>query len=210
MQRCRHLSRLLWAVEGPSRPGFSRHSTSTQNVPAGHHTSDLSSTACNISLNRRRDITLRQDIRVQYDGKTVALPELFKDRDSLVVGIPDLSDSQKSHVHGYVKDIAELRSAGFQHIFLSAVASSDDLAAFLNKVGAETADISALADDHGTFTRMLGLELDPAGEDNSRSQRYIGFVQDGILTRICVEKSPDRVEVTSSSKALEVIRSMLM
>lgn len=32
------------------------------NVPLGHLNSDLSSEACNISLNRRRDLSLRQDV----------------------------------------------------------------------------------------------------------------------------------------------------
>lgn len=51
---------------------------STQNVPAGHHNSDLSSAACNISLSRRRDITLRQDLKPLVDGKPTALGSLFK------------------------------------------------------------------------------------------------------------------------------------
>lgn len=53
---------------------------STQNVPAGHHNSDLSSTACNISLGRRRDISLRQDLTVHVDGKPAKLSDVFKVR----------------------------------------------------------------------------------------------------------------------------------
>jgi hypothetical protein len=53
---------------------------STQNVPAGHHNSDLSSAVCNIGLNRRRDITLRQDIEVVVHSKTRSLADVFKVR----------------------------------------------------------------------------------------------------------------------------------
>lgn len=51
---------------------------STQNVPAGHHASDLTSPACNIGLNRLRDITLRQDIKVFFGGSQVPLASVFK------------------------------------------------------------------------------------------------------------------------------------
>lgn len=209
MQRLRKASRLFWIADAKCCLGITRHSTtSTQNVPAGHHSSDLSSSACNIGLNRRRDITLRQDIRVHCDGKPVALSELFKDRDSLVIGIPDLADSQQAHVHGYVKDIAELQNTGFKSIYLSAVTSAEELAAFLSKSGADACGISAVADSQGTFTRMLGLDINPPGEGTPHSQRYMGLVQDGILTRICVEKSPEHTDTTSSDKALQLIRCL--
>lgn len=53
---------------------------STVNVPAGHHNSDLSSAACNIGLSRRRDITLRQDLKPYVDGKPAILADVFKVR----------------------------------------------------------------------------------------------------------------------------------
>ena len=50
------------------------------NVPTGHHNSDLSSAACNIGLSRRRDITLRQDLKPYVDGKPALLADVFKVR----------------------------------------------------------------------------------------------------------------------------------
>lgn len=41
-----------------------------------------------------------------------------------------------------------------------------------------------MADSQGTFTRMLGLDINPPGQGTPHSQRYMGLVQDGILTRI--------------------------
>lgn len=50
---------------------------STYNVPEGHHNSDLSSTACHIGLGRRRDLTMRQDLRL-WDGDTpLTLAQVF-------------------------------------------------------------------------------------------------------------------------------------
>jgi hypothetical protein len=52
--------------------------SSTENIPAGHHNSDLSSVACNIGLGRRRDICLRHDITVYYNGQPSRLSDIFK------------------------------------------------------------------------------------------------------------------------------------
>jgi hypothetical protein len=50
---------------------------STYNVPEGHHNSDLSSTACHIGLGRRRDLTMRQDLRL-WDGEMpLTLAQVF-------------------------------------------------------------------------------------------------------------------------------------
>ena len=53
---------------------------SAQNVPAGHQQSDLTSSVCNIGLNRLRDITLRRDITVNLDSKQVSLASVFQVR----------------------------------------------------------------------------------------------------------------------------------
>lgn len=50
---------------------------STYNVPEGHHNSDLSSTACHIGLGRRRDLTMRQDLRLWDGDKPLTLAEVF-------------------------------------------------------------------------------------------------------------------------------------
>jgi len=53
---------------------------STYNVPEGHHNSDLSSTACHIGLGRRRDLTMRQDLRLWDGDKPLTLAEVFQVR----------------------------------------------------------------------------------------------------------------------------------
>lgn len=47
-------------------------------VPEGHRNSDLSPTVCHIGLNRRRDLTMRQDLCLYKDGKKLSLAEIFK------------------------------------------------------------------------------------------------------------------------------------
>lgn len=47
-------------------------------VPEGHQHSDLSDAACNIGLSRRKDLTLRQDVRLTVKGQKTSLSDLLK------------------------------------------------------------------------------------------------------------------------------------
>lgn len=50
-------------------------------VPPGHLSSDLSPTACNIGLGRRRDLTLRQDLCLyQQNGAKTSLVDVLRVR----------------------------------------------------------------------------------------------------------------------------------
>lgn len=49
-------------------------------VPEGHQHSDLSDPACNIALSRRKDVTLREDVRLTVKGEQKTLGELLKVR----------------------------------------------------------------------------------------------------------------------------------
>ena len=51
-------------------------------------------------------------------------------------------------------------------------------------------DVMMLADADGSFTRALGLEIDlPAIGLSGRSERYSMVVEDGVVTKLEVEKS---------------------
>jgi hypothetical protein len=83
MALLRQLSSLRLAQGGSLRAMYSAQAaTSSQfyDVPEGHATSDLSQWACNIGLNRRRDLTLgaAAEISLTVDGKPQKLPELLK------------------------------------------------------------------------------------------------------------------------------------
>ena len=47
-------------------------------IPAGHSESDMRDTSCNISLNRRRDLSLRSDIRLHNNDGDHTLRDLFR------------------------------------------------------------------------------------------------------------------------------------
>lgn len=47
-------------------------------IPAGHAGSDMRSTACNIGLNRRRDLSLRADVLLHTSEKSISLTDLLR------------------------------------------------------------------------------------------------------------------------------------
>lgn len=49
-------------------------------VPAGHQNSDLRSVACHIGLNRRRDLSLREDLCLFQPGGKATVKDIFKVR----------------------------------------------------------------------------------------------------------------------------------
>jgi hypothetical protein len=62
----------MFSAQAASKPFY--------DVPEGHSTSDLSQVACNIGLNRRRDLTLgaAAEIALTVDGKQRKLPDILK------------------------------------------------------------------------------------------------------------------------------------
>lgn len=104
---------------------------------------------------------------------------------SIVVGLPDLTPTQHAHISGYVSAAKQLQSAGYEQIVIAAVAPPEQLDEFLSSTGAQSEGcITGLADSSGRFTRMLGLDINAPGTELPFSQRYLGIVKDGILTRL--------------------------
>eukprot|EP00884_Botryococcus_braunii_P022488 jgi/Botrbrau1/8923/Bobra.0148s0036.1 len=108
----------------------------TFEVPAGHAKSDLSSTACNIGLNRRRDLTMRQDIRVFVDGTAKSIADVFKGHTSVFFGVPDMGKvCSEKHAPGYVDQVAALKKLGVDKVWTVAVADSEAMADWAKKIG---------------------------------------------------------------------------
>ena len=109
----------------------------------------------------------------------------MQNKSSIVVGLPALTPTQHTQVSGYMSAAKQLHSAGYKQILIAAVAPPDQLETFLSSITADSqGQISGLADTSGHFTRMLGLDINKPGTDAPFSQRYLGIVNDGILSRL--------------------------
>jgi glutaredoxin/glutathione-dependent peroxiredoxin len=107
----------------------------------------------------------------------------------------------KVHLPGFVKHADELIGKGVSTIACVAVNDAWVMDAWARSQGAEDT-ILMLADGNGDFTRAMGLEFDATGIGlGLRSQRYAAVIEDGIISRLDVEKVPG-VDVSSCEAVL--------
>eukprot|EP00210_Caulerpa_lentillifera_P006167 g5892.t1 len=173
--------------------------TSTSNIPAGHKKSDLRDVACNIRLSRMRDITLRRDIRLYENDKSLTLEQIFKGTKALLVGVPGGKVCCQQHLPGYLEKTNELGRNMLDKIIIVSSSSNDDQ---LNKLmkSSDKTKVCFYEDRDLSFARMLGLERD----EGPKTQRFAAVLNDGILLRINVEKHPREVKETSYDVLLDI------
>jgi glutaredoxin/glutathione-dependent peroxiredoxin len=107
----------------------------------------------------------------------------------------------KVHLPGFVNHADELIGKGVSRISCVAVNDAWVMDAWARSQGAEDT-ILMLADGNGEFTRAMGLEFDATGIGlGIRSQRYAAVIEDGVITRLDVEKVPG-VDVSSCEAVL--------
>lgn len=75
---CNSVPEAATCLLNDARPSVHGPSRAYATVPAGHRSSDLRQEVCNIGLNRRRDLTLRGDIKVSTTEGAQRLSTLLK------------------------------------------------------------------------------------------------------------------------------------
>ncbi|KAI8104014.1 hypothetical protein M9435_006540 [Picochlorum sp. BPE23] len=177
-------------------------------VPEGHIDSDLSQIACNIGLNRRRDLKLGAagNIKLVVGGTSVPLSELFKDQLTVLFGVPDRGDvCTKTHVPGYLKELEGMRRQGVTQIICVSRGDAAEVDTWAKENGIGS-DITVAADPNGGFTRILGMEVDSNGSGPA-SLRYSVALEDGVILKVLVEESLGKVDISGGSKMLEFLKS---
>eukprot|EP00193_Tetraselmis_chui_P021812 CAMPEP_0177795516 /NCGR_PEP_ID=MMETSP0491_2-20121128/26276_1 /TAXON_ID=63592 /ORGANISM="Tetraselmis chuii, Strain PLY429" /LENGTH=254 /DNA_ID=CAMNT_0019318355 /DNA_START=196 /DNA_END=956 /DNA_ORIENTATION=- len=176
------------------------------NLPRGHVGSDLSSVTCNIGLNRRRDLSLRQDLTLStLDGEARNITEWLRGKNLVVFGIPNGGKvCVTEHIPGYEKLCDELKKCGIDGVLCVMVGQPAEVKAVADKVAVKK--ISFAADTNGGFTRLLGLDLAEPTAAGARSQRYAGVVENGILTKLKVEKELGKVDESGCATILELLQ----
>lgn len=189
-------------------------SAAASDVPAGHEKSDLRPSISNISLNRRRDISLRNDIKF-YSGKDepLSLRELLRAKShaegsaSVLFGVPDMGKvCSETHVPGYLKQADRLKELGVRQVFAVAVASPAKVQAWADNCGLEKkGKICPLSDKTGAFARLLGVEINPPDEAAPHCHRYAALVENGILVKLRVENDNASVGSSSAESMVELL-----
>ncbi|KAL4426668.1 hypothetical protein ABPG77_004724 [Micractinium sp. CCAP 211/92] len=181
-------------------------------VPEGHQQSDLSDVACNIGLSRRKDLTLREDVRLAVGGQSKTLAELLKGHKAVVFGVPDCGKvCSEVHVPSFLSAWDELRQHGVSRLLCVAVGDAAAADAWARSLGDGVADgskVQVAADVNGAFTRFLGLEQGGVDAAGARCLRYAAVVDDGILLKVCVDKTPAEATASSAQNILKVLKAM--
>lgn len=121
----------------------------------------------------------------------VSTDSLFKGKKVALFGVPGAYTPvcSASHLPGYVENAAKLRAAGFDAIACISVNDPFVMDAWGKANGAE-GKVMMLADAEGGFTKAIGLAIDlPAFGLVGRSERYSMVVDNGVVTKLDVEKS---------------------
>jgi len=133
----------------------------------------------------------------------ISTSEIFKGKKVVLFAVPGAFTPTCSakHLPGFVGKAAELKAKGVDAI---ACVSVNDVFV-MNAWGKDqSADgkVLMLADGNAEFTSAMGLELDGSGFGmGKRSQRYSLIAEDGVVTKLNVEK-PGAFEVSSAETAL--------
>lgn len=124
------------------------------------------------------------------DGpKEVATSDLFAGKTVVLFAVPGAFTPTCSakHLPGYLHNEAALRDKGVDTIACIAVNDPFVMAAWAKELGVDER-ITMVADGSGTFTRLLGLELDLTARGlGVRSQRYAMVVENGMVSSLSVE-----------------------
>eukprot|EP00887_Chlorella_sp_A99_P000724 scaffold5.g724.t1 len=189
-------------------------------VPEGHINSDLSSTACNIGLTRRKDLSMRQDLKLTIEGEDHSLADLLRGQRTLLFGVPDRGAvCSEQQLPGYLREWEALREAGVTRLLCLTVGSAADAESWTERLGIDgdsrlqargcAAALHVAADTSQGLTRFFGMELAPLGQPPPHSQRWAALVDDGILVKIRVEASPGELKVTSAEAMKELAKKCL-
>ncbi|GLC33733.1 hypothetical protein PLESTB_000110000 [Pleodorina starrii] len=174
-------------------------------VPDGHLNSDLSPTACHIGLGRRRDLTLRQDLRLWQNDKQLTLADVFKGQKVVLVGFPGGPVCVEQHIPGYIAQADKLGSMGVDKVICVTV----DEPANVSKLAAKpelssNSRVELLADRNGGLVRLLGLEIGTPESTGPKCQRYAAVVEDGVLLKLRVESTPADLKVTDAKSMIQL------
>lgn len=173
-------------------------------VPEGHVNSDLTNFTCHIGLGRRRDLTLRQDLRLWSGEEEKTLADVFKGKKIVLVGMPGGKVCTDKHLPSYLKEAEQLRQKGVDKVVAVLVTDPSTIQNVLPGAPLkQDGQVCVYADRNGGLARLLGVDL--GGDDSSpKCQRFAGILEDGILLKLAVEQTPGDLKVTDAKSMMQL------
>jgi len=123
--------------------------------------------------------------------ETVRLGDRLKGRKVVVFALPGAftGPCSTAHVPSFIRTADQFRAKGVDEIICISVNDPFTLKAWGEATGATKAGITHLGDADGAMTKGLGLDFTaPHLGLIGRSNRYAALVEDGVITRLSLDK----------------------
>ena len=147
------------------------------------------------------DVTLKTT-----DMKDITTQDLFAGKKVVLFAVPGAftPTCSEQHLPGFINNSDAIRAKGVDDIICVSVNDSFVMDCWGKDRGAE-GKVTMIADGNAELAKALGLELDGTGIGfGIRSQRYAAIVEDGVVTKLAVEK-PMAFEVSSAEAILAAL-----
>lgn len=147
------------------------------------------------------------DVTVKDTGmKDVTTRELFAGKKVVLFAVPGAftPTCSEQHLPGFIANSDAIRAKGVDDIVCVSVNDSFVMDSWAKDRGA-AGKVTMIADGNATLAKALGLDFDGSGIGfGTRSQRYAAIVEDGVVTKLAVEK-PMAFEVSSAEAILAAL-----
>ena len=147
------------------------------------------------------DVTLKDT-----SMKDVTTQQLFAGKKVVMFAVPGAftPTCSNQHLPGFIEQADAIRAKGVDDIICVSVNDSFVMDSWGKDRGAD-GKVTMIADGNATLAKALGLEMDGSGIGfGTRSQRYAAIVEDGVVTKLALEK-PMAFEVSSAEAILAAL-----
>ncbi|KAK6640357.1 hypothetical protein RUM44_012050 [Polyplax serrata] len=133
-------------------------------------------------------------------GHVINTGEFCQNKKVILFGVPGAftPGCSKTHLPGYVQRYEDLKKKGVDEVACISVNDAFVMDAW-GKAHEAAGKIRMLADPEGTFTKLLGVDLNIPRLGGIRSKRYSMIVDKGVVTHINIE--PDGTGLSCSLAA---------
>jgi peroxiredoxin len=138
--------------------------------------------------------------------KDVTTQELFAGKKVVLFAVPGAftPTCSQQHLPGFVTQSEAIRAKGVDDIICVSVNDAFVMDCW-GKDRSVGDKVTLIADGNAALAKALGLDFDGSGIGfGTRSQRYAAIVEDGVVTKLAVEK-PMAFEVSSAEAILEAL-----
>ena len=144
------------------------------------------------------------------DMSDITTDELFGGKKVVIFAVPGAftPTCANQHLPGFIEKADQIRAKGVDDIICVSVNDAFVMDAWGKDRGAGD-KVTMIADGNGDLAKALGLDFDGSGIGfGIRSQRFAAIVEDGVVTKLAVEK-PSKFEVSDADSILAALSTDL-